>query len=340
MTTVVISTKSPPAEVTTEAITLQVLVEDLQEGSFDLLEVWRSRLDDQGPFEELTAAQASPAILPVWGGSKPATPVTGANLALSGKTLELKLKGVPLMVTFTGSDPLTAATAASQVTSQSLGLLDSWVDTDGQVVVSTLEVGTGVELEVVGGEAYPSLGLPPNLPSFGREIRLGVEAGSPKAYPFTDLRGSRAYFYKTRFRNRSNGSTSEFSSVFSATQVQGVGSGNVVVGYADLVTVDGKPQVGHPVQVYAEFTGLVLDGKVVTGSSVVKQTDVNGHVEFTLVRGQTLSISLPGTNLNRRIAVPTDPAVYAFNLLGPSVGLEDVFKVAVPDLIMAERRSL
>ena len=77
------------------------------------------------------------------------------------------------------------------------------------------------------------------------------------------------------------------------------------------------------------------------GNDLVGQTDNEGHVEFSLLRGQQVVVAIAGTPLTRKVLVPADPAVRRFNLLAPEVGSgEDAFKVQVPNLVYAERRSL
>jgi len=113
-----------------------------------------------------------------------------------------------------------------------------------------------------------------------------------------------------------------------------------VVGQIDLVKADGRPLVGREVRLHLEFNGTIIDGKVLAGGDVVKDTDENGHVEFRLVRGQKLTVAVPGTDLYRQITTPEDQETQVFNLLDPNISGEDIFKVRVPELIVAERRSL
>jgi hypothetical protein len=60
-------------------------------------------------------------------------------------------------------------------------------------------------------------------------------------------------------------------------------------------------------------------------------------VEFILPRGQKVTVAVAGTSLVRTITVPDRES---FNLFDPDIADDDVFKVQVPLLVMAERRSL
>jgi hypothetical protein len=59
-----------------------------------------------------------------------------------------------------------------------------------------------------------------------------------------------------------------------------------------------------------------------------------------LVRGTKITVAIAGTDIVRDIDVPTDAAVSSFNLLDPTKGTNDAFKVQVPVFEYAARRSL
>lgn len=346
MTTIVVS----PAQVveatpTSEMIQLQVLVkEEDWVGLFDQVEVWRSRDTVSGPYEELTAEKWMRARIPKTAGDAPSTPVAGAFVVASGKTLQLKVNETDdLVVTITGVDPLTYGQVATQVTAQGQLRVRAYVASDGTFVVETTEPGTGAILRVVGGDVAALVGLPMTEPeglAYGRDARLALKRGVEE-YLFTDVRGSTAYFYKTRFRNRITQAVSEFSHPFSVGQALGISSENIVCGYVDLVDVSGRPLAYRMVSVHNRFQGELVENKFIAGRDETKLTDTCGHASFTLVRGCTATVAISGTDVARDILVPTDPTVKTFNLLDPDVGTgEDVFKVQVPDIIYAERRSL
>ena len=326
-----------------ERVQLQVIVksEDFED-LFDQLEVWRSRSGVSGPYEELTASAYKAARVPASAADVPATPVTGASAVLAGKTLALTVGQENLVITLTGPDPETFAAAAAEVTAQGLGKVHAYVDPTGTFVVESMLTGTAATLTVTGGEAAPILGLSvisPDNYGFGRDARISLRSGAEE-YAFVDYHGSPTYSYKIRLRNRLNGSYSEFSDAFSVNHGLGISSTNVVVGQLDLVDVDGTPLANVGVVISNAFRGDLVEGKLVAGTSQEKFTDTNGHVEFFLVRGSKVTVSVSGTNIVRDIVVPTDPSVKVFPLLGTDTTQDDTFKVNIPNIIYAERRSL
>ncbi len=347
MATIVVSTVAVDEVETpsTEIVQLQILVKrEDYEDLFTQIEVWRSRTTIRGPYEELTADRWRTARLPKLAGDRPSSAVTGRSVALVGLTLELRVREEEdIVITFTGADPLTFADAAAQITAQGRALVASYVDEGGLLVVETTEPGTGAVLRVVGGDAAPLLGLPidePDSLAFGRDARIPIKLGT-EAYLFTDIRGSDAYFYKTRFRNPVTQGVSEFSQPFSLGQALGISAANIVCGTLDLVGTDGRPLANREVTVFNTYKGDLVEGKFVAGFGENRLTDETGHVEFNLVRGAHMTVAVSGTDLIRNILVPTDSEVTVFQLLDPEVSTQDDgFVVQVPDIIYAERRSL
>lgn len=346
MSTIVVSTVEQQDEgPSEEVVQLQVLVKrEDWESLFDQLEVWRSRFSVNGPYEELTAASWLPARVPKTAGDRPSSSVTGASVALDGLTLELQVGGTEdLVITFSGVDPITYAAAATQITTQGESKVTAYVDSAGTLVVEGTEPGTGGVLQVMGGDAAPMLDLPTEEPealSYGRDARIPLVLGT-ESYLFTDVRGSDAYWYKTRFRNKNTLGVSEFSMPFSLGSALGITAANIACGTLDLVDVDGRPLPGKGVTVYNTYQGDMVEDKFVAGFGQSQCTDSNGHVEFTMVRGSRMTVVISGTNIARDIIVPTDQDVKIFGLLDPDVTLEDDhFRVRVPDIIYAERRSL
>jgi hypothetical protein len=313
-------------------------------GSFDVLEVWRSRDTQSGPYEELTSDLYRPARIPKNSADPPALPVVGHLAYLTGKTLSLLLfETEQLDITFLGADPLSFSAAASQITSKSAGRLTSYVTDEGVLVIETRTPGTGASLRVLESEAAPILRLSTEEPeclSYGQDARIPL-IGGQEVYSFTDQLGSGLYFYKTRFRSTSPQAVSAFSEAFSVGYVTSIDQKYLAYGQLTLIGIDGAPIKGQQVRIYSPFSGIAFEGFNVAGSDVIKRTDEEGFVEFQLVRGQKVSVAIMGTDLVRDIIVPTDPDIKRFNLLDPAVGEgEDIFVVQVPSLIYAERRTL
>ena len=326
-----------------ELVQLRILLKQTDfEGLFDQVEVWRSRSTFAGPFEEMTSAVPRTARLPKNGKDLPAVPVVGAAINIDGLTLLVRIdEKDDFVVSF--STPTTLSAAAAEVTAQGRNRFRAYVDEDGKFILETTMVGTGATLRVTGGDAALRLGLSTETPddfNFGRDARLNLCLGREE-YLFTDIKGSKLYYYRTRFRNRTTQATSEFSQAFGVGAILGITPANVVCGYLDLVTGSGSPLSGQQVKVFNPLKGELLEGKLVTGREQVKLTDKNGHVEFNLVRGTRYTIAITGTTIVRDIIAPVDDATKVFPLLGEHVGTQDdIFKVQVPDIVYAGRRSL
>jgi hypothetical protein len=209
------------------------------------------------------------------------------------------------------------------------------VDTSAQLVIETMEPGTAAALRVLPSEAASTLALPLQPPDdlvFGKDARIALTPGV-NLYLFTDGAGSTSFFYRTRFRNRSTGSVSEFSLPFSVGQVVGVNPLNLACGYLDLIDLQGRPLVSREVSLSAQYNGTMVDGKSVLGNALSKLTDAFGHIEFTLVRGMQYELSIAGSNLVKTILVPTDPAITSFPLLDPDISeQQDYFRVRIPQI--------
>lgn len=345
MSTVIIEPRTfDEVEAEVELVQLRILtrLEDWS-GVFDQIEVWRSKSNPSGPYEELTGPGWVQARIPR-GSDGPAVlsvPV-GPSVYLEGLGLNVRVDDEEdFVVTFVGPNPVTYANAAAQVTAQGAGRFTAYLTEEADFVLQSTRPGNGAQLQVTGGDAAPLLSLAIDLPENygrGRDARLTL-VKDKEQYDFTDLLGSREYYYKTRFRNSTTNSVSEFSVAFAVGQALGVTPANVVCAYLDLVRSDGRPLANQLVQVYAPVQTALVEEKLVTGARQAKVTDINGHIEFTLVRGVSYTVSITGTDIVREIRAPTDPNVKLFNLLKD--GLEDdAFTVQIPDIVYAERRTL
>lgn len=340
-TTIVVSPIGQQLENTGEVIKLEVSLRDEDWlGTYNKLEVWRSTTEQSGPYSELTASELRPALLPPGAGDLPLLPVVGPSVALSGLELELLVnEKTPVTIAFTGVDPIPYANAATQIITKSGGLVSSYVTSKGVLAVATRVAGTGASLRVLSSDAAAQLNLPVDVLVYGKDARLNLCEGK-SLYQFEDIFGSADYYYKIRFRNSSTGAVSEFSLPHVVGTRLGTAPSNLAIGMADLIQGDGKALINQLVQLRAGFTGALVDGAIMAGTTLSKLTDIKGHVEFTLVRGQKFDVSVPGTSLFRTITVPTDLNVQVFSLFDPSIADEDIFKVQIPEIVIAERRSL
>lgn len=345
MSTIVGKPLVTSVEDTIEVVQLQVITAAEEwEGIFNRIEVWRSASSPAGPFEALTADNWLPAVIPNDAGVEPVTVVSGRQVLLGGLQLLVRVDAVDdFVITFSDTGLISYAAAAAVITSQSAGRFRAYVDGTGSLVLVGMRPGTGAVLEVTGGDAAPLLGLPTTSPdniAYGRDAHIGL-VSRQQQYVFTDLRGSKTYFYRTRFINTVTQAVSEFSTSFSVGQALGISPTNVICGYLDLVGTDGRPLGNQLVQVYAPTQTSLIEGKLVTGPRQALHTDINGHVEFTLIRGVKYTVSVTGTDLVREVLAPVDASVKMFSLFEKSVGVQDdLFTAVRPDIIYAERRTL
>lgn len=339
-TSIVVNSLTRQPDATNEVITLDVFLKDSDfVGTYDQLQVWRSTTGSSGIYEELTAGEVSAALLPSTGGLPSAQP--GPDVVISGKELLVGIGrsvGSVFQLTLSGTDPQSTADVAAQINTAPGNIyFTAYVDGAGKLVLKTVAVGQTAGIQA-SGDAAVILGLP-STQSVGREIRLSLVPGVARYY-FTDLFGSSKYYYKTRFYNSSTGAVGEFSQPYAAITRVVVDPTTTIRGYVELVRVDGKPLVGQYVRIHATFNGSLINNKTLVGSDLIQATDAFGRVEFSLARGHKVTVSIPGTDIYRSITVPSDPELESFNLLDPSIADEDVFKAAVPEIIIAERRSL
>lgn len=312
------------------------------EGAFDRVEVWRSRTSEAGPYAALHGDAWAPAALPL-GAPKVASGV-GPSAGIVGKKVSFLInETVPVEITFTGTDPLTFAQAASQISTRSQGLLFSYVS-GNVLVVTTVQAGLIAALRCTGGDAAPLLGLPtaePGSLAFGQDARIVLVHGQEQ-YGLVDPDGSSAFFYKTRFYNTLTKLSSEFSAPFQGRSPRALTPASLVRCYVDLVDQNGAPAANVEVLVGSRFDGAIqLEGRTVTGGSQRLLTDADGRAELLLARGLDVVVAIGGTALARTVTVPTDTAVTALNLLAPANGEpDDLFRVQVPGFSYAVRRTL
>lgn len=327
-----------------ELVQLSIFVDpDSWVGQFDSLELWRARLSEAGPYEPLMGDSWRPARIPDVEGSAPNPPQAGPSTSIVGLTLSLLInEETPVEVTFSGTNPLTFAQAAAQIQDAAPTLLRAFV-LDGRMVLETVEAGSGSILRVVGGNAAPLLGLPtaePEALAFGLDARIPLNPAVTN-YTYADKHSSSEYFYKARFYNATHRTVSQFGAPFTGQGVAGVSGSSLVLGFADFIDTNGNARKNVEVLLYARTDGKLVEGRVLVPAEATRLlSDENGRVEMNLVRGTRVTVAVGGTDLVRDIDVPVDQAITSFNLLDPTKGTNDLFKVQIPNIDYAARRSL
>jgi hypothetical protein len=327
------------AIVTEEDLQLDLVVEEAEWlGLFDSLEVWRSRVGISGPYDNLTADAATEATLPDGAAAAPIVPEDGPSVTLDGKTLSLRLdEDTDVDIVFSGTDPMTFAEAAAQISSE---VLAAYV-VGGILVIKSATTGGNAVIRVVGGDAAAILGLSttePDCLAFGRESRVALVSGTT-AYAFTDHNGDPSYYYRMRYYNSETSSTGAFGTPFIGTSLSGLDAADTVLATVDLVDGRGVVQANMPVLLHLKNKGTRVNGKTVLGGDLQVLTDENGHAEFSVVRGQQFTVAIAGTEIVRDFTAPTDTAIVTFDMLDPDYSSDDAFTVQKPDLRYAVRRS-
>lgn len=328
---------------TMEDLQLSLFVEGPQwEGLFDSLEVFRSRVSAAGPYEPLTGPKWMGARIPANAPDAPRAPATGPSVTIVGTTLSLRVdESTDLSIVFTGVDPLTYAQCAAQITAQGVQLVTSYV-VGNLLVLETTQPGNGAILRVVGGDAAAILGLAtvePGSVAFGLDARIPL-AHEQQIYPFVDHNGDPSFFYKTRFFSSSLNTFSPFSPPFTVTAVAGLDESSTIRATIDLVDSKGVALANRSILLHPKNRGTRIEGKVVIDSDTEVQTDESGHAEFMLVRGQSFTVAIAGTDIVRDFTAPIDPTLNTFDMLDPSISSDDNFTVQHPSIDYAVRRSL
>ena len=302
------------------------------EGLYNVIEVYRSVLGDGGPYTRLTEPAWESAVLP----EDPR--ILSGSQNITGKDLQLRVNGtIEVTVTFTGPDPVALTSAANQINALTPQVVAS-VEA-GRFLLRSYIPGGMASLEVLGGDAAPSLGLTVGMVAYGADPDLRLQEGV-SSYAIRDYFGSPGYFYKTRFRHTETGVKSAFSTPISGKTRTSVAGENIVVGFVRLATQEGKPSSRQEVLVHAPFLGTQVGEHTIVGGSQKYLTNDDGYCEVMLVRGMAIDVGIGGTSLMRRVNVPTDPAVSRFDLLSPDYGTDDAFAVKRLNLPFAERRNL
>lgn len=297
---------------------------------FTHLQVFRSVVGQDGPFEELSSRWWMSAMLPEDGGS----PMAGDGLTydVGGKTLQVLVdQQVAQTVQFVGQGGLTAAQCAAQITG---GNVAAWVGTGGRLVLSSLRPGGQASL-CASGDAAALFGFPSGQVVFGKDPRPVLSAGIT-TYQFRDYFGQPGYFYKTRFINDLTGATSAYSPVQQGGAGGDLAPSALAVGYLRCVNSAGKAQRNAKAIVHTEPQLSALEGRLVTATPQEKFTDERGYVEFALMRGLKVTVIVPEMGLVRSITVPDEPL---FNLLAPGIGKDDPFDVRRIAISHGERRT-
>jgi hypothetical protein len=313
--------------VTNTDLTVRIFVSDIAGvmASYDQLEVFRSTGDENGPWDEITAASATAAT------------ILNTKLepyALDGKTLELRIGGVDtITAVFSGADPYTLAQAIIDINT-ALGPLGTAAEEGGYLRITAADTGTDSSVEVTGGTGYANIGLQLGQYDIGEDVRVPLVPGT-QDYTELDHNGSRDYWYRVRYLNSGTGALSEYSVPCPGATFLVLPATDVIIGYVNLTDLSGNAWPNQRIIVSNAFLPSREFTYGVIGLDLNIYTDADGHAEVVLIKGVQVEVAFVGTGMRRRFVVPSSGS--SFDLLDPSLA-DDEFGIQYNSVRIAERR--
>ena len=294
---------------------------------FDSIQVQRSEAGS--PYSDALAITDDSPVAPVLVGT--------AEGPFTVQGLDLKLKvngGAEQSVTFTAADPTSIDNIIAEISGAITGLV---ADSDGgKLRLTGNTTGTAGTLEITGGTALAALGFTTGDKDNGEDQHITLSAGVDE-YEYDDGSGAASFWYRTRFYNVTSQTYSSWSDWVQGTTGSAISASLLIVGKIKLSDIDGTVMVGSKVTISNVWHPLIADGYFVSGKSKQIETDGTGSAELTLIKGSRVDVIIEGTSFVRRIQVPDTGT--EFDLMDPSLVLDDPFQIQEPDLPSAVRRS-
>jgi hypothetical protein len=322
------------AIVTNTPLTMSYFIRDITTAlvTFNRLRWYRSRSGPDGLYEAATDTAATAAIL------------VGADTEpheISGKTLSFVVNGVTQVdVTFAAADPVDTTTAAGEINGAT-ALVVADADGSGRLRLTTATTGSGASVEILESEAAPFLGFQTGDAAVGQDTDTVLVAGTHE-YFYTDQNSDADFWYRVKFLHSATADESELTPPFPASAVQAVPKSQTIVAFMRLVDLTGCPIENRKVTLSNTFLPNRVDINADSSAGVFrgffqKDTDRNGYVEFRVLRGIEIDVSVEGTSFVRRITVPiTGDSV---DLLDPTLESRDEFGIQEQDIDFAIRLS-
>jgi hypothetical protein len=314
---------------------LELRAEPGEWDGFTHIQVFRSQVGQDGPYEELSGSWWASATLPEDATAPSSVPAPDVTYKVSGLTLSVIVDQVTtLSTTFSGTDPLDASACVAQISADMSPYVAPLVDAFGRLTISSVKAG-GQSSICASGDASSVFGFSEGVVVFGKDPRPILHR-SRTSYSFRDYFGSSDYFYKTRFINLLSGAVSEFSQVIRCGMPDDLPTSSIAVGYLRCLSAAGKAQKNVRAIIQVDPQLASSQDRLVTGVPQERLTDENGYVEFQLVRGLVATLVVPDMGLVRKITVPDDAR---FNLLEAGLGTDDPFDVRRISITSGERRN-
>ena len=110
--------------------------------------------------------------------------------------------------------------------------------------------------------------------------------------------------------------------------------------YARLYTMEGNPMPHVSMQVTLRDKAKILSGGMVAGGQRVFRTDHNGYVEFSLVQGVEIDVTIAPLGFRRVVTVPSgDDAVDPVDIYALMLESGDLLDIQRPNIPAAPRRT-
>lgn len=313
------------------SIKLRINVRDIAAvlSSYDVIRVKKSTTGEGGQYDYITdtAATAAQLVAP-----------TDEFYNVVGKTLQiLRDSHAQVTVTFTGTDPLSAAQIVDQINTE-VGVSIASAESDSFKIVSTI-TGSSSKMEIAGGTAIADFGWTAGDRNVGFEPQVTLQAGVT-LYEFIDNDGDAGDYYKVNYYNTGNQLTSTDSSSFLGATATLVAAGSLSIATVDLVDGAGVAVPNQDITFWSVYEIVEVDtfiAGIQRKPIATIRTDAAGHAELSLVRGLTIKVVFEGTSIIREFTVPD---VSSFNLLEALSESPDPFDIRTPDFHLALRRTL
>jgi hypothetical protein len=293
---------------------------------FDTIRVWRSEVDETGPFTLITGDAATAAEI---------TGTEDAPFNLNGLTLKVRVDGASEQeVTFATVNPVYIDSVVDEINDQTGGLVAS--SSGSKLVLTSNTTGTSSLLEITGGTGLTELGLTVGeVEGLDAHITL---AGGQTRYEYDDQNGDAAYWYKTQYYNTGSGGISGLSTAVQGSVGSVLSSSSLITGQIRLANLSGQPYADQKIAFYHVLEPPILvETYGILGRTVEVTTNSAGYAEVQLVKGAVVDVTLVDTGLVRRITVPSTGT--EFDVLGAVAAADDLFQLQVPTIPAAVRRS-
>jgi hypothetical protein len=309
-------------------IKLKVDVTDLTNvlSLFDVIRVYRSEVDEAGPYALTTADTASAAFL---------LGTESAPFTLNGLTLKFKIDGGSEQeVTFATANPVYIDSVVDEVNDQTTGVTAS--ASGSQLLLTSDTTGTSSLLEITGGTGLTELGFTVGVVN-GLDQHITLALGQTR-YEYDDQSGDASYWYKTQYYNTGSGGISTLSTAVQGSVGSVLTASSLITGQIRLANISGQPYADKDVVFHHVMVPpLVVETYGILGGTVEATTNSAGYAEVTLVKGAIVDVVVVDTGIIRRIAVPTTGT--EFDVLGAVAAADDLFQLQVPTIPAAVRRS-